>query len=79
MGWDGSRNVGYWRIYIAQLRSIELETTHLQSSLMLCLAELKTSRGPAKSKMSMPACNVNNTLMIGTESVADMVATEWLR
>jgi hypothetical protein len=26
----------------------------------------------------MPACSVNNTLMIGTESVAAMVATEWL-
>jgi hypothetical protein len=29
--------------------------------------------------VSMPACIVINTLMIGTESVADMVATEWLR
>jgi hypothetical protein len=26
----------------------------------------------------MPGCSVNNTLMMGTESVAAMVATEWL-
>jgi hypothetical protein len=45
---------------------------------MLCLAWLKTSRGPTKSRASMPGCSVNNTLMMGTESVAAMVATEWL-
>ena len=66
-------------MYMEQLKPIEIETRHLHSSLMLCLAWLKTSRGPAKSKVSMPACIVINTLMIGTESVADMVATEWLR
>ncbi len=45
---------------------------------MLCLADFKTSRGPTKSRASMPGCSVNNTLMIGTESVVAMVATEWL-
>jgi hypothetical protein len=50
----------------------------LQSSLMLCLAWLKTSRGPTKSRASMPGCSVNNTLMMGMESVAAMVATELL-
>ena len=45
---------------------------------MLCLAWLKTSRGPTKSMASMPSCSVNNTLMMGMESVAAMVATEWL-
>ena len=48
---------------------------YLHSSLMLCLAWVKTSRGPTKSMASMPACSVNNTLMIGTESVAAMIAT----
>jgi hypothetical protein len=58
--------------------SIEIYAIDLQSSLMLCLAWLKTSRGPTKSRASMPGCSVNNTLMIGMESVVAMVATEWL-
>ncbi len=58
--------------------SIEIFAIDLQSSLMLCLAWLKTSRGPMKSRASMPGCSVNNTLMMGMESVAAMVATEWL-
>jgi len=56
---------------------IEISAIDLQSSLMLCLAWLNTSRGPTKSSASMPSCSVNNTLMMGMESVAAMVATEW--
>jgi hypothetical protein len=63
---------------IEESRSIEISVIDLQSSLMLCLAWLKTSRGPMKSRASMPGCSVNNTLMMGMESVAAMVATEWL-
>ena len=66
-------------MYMEQLEPIEIETRHLHSSLMLCLAWLKTSRGPTKSRAAMPGCSVNNTLMMGMESVAAMVATEWLR
>lgn len=63
---------------IEGLEAIEISAIDLQSSLMLCLAWLRTSSGPTKSRASMPSCSVNNTLMMGTESVAAMVATEWL-
>jgi hypothetical protein len=63
---------------IDRLKAIEISAIDLQSSLMLCLAWLRTSSGPMKSRASMPGCRVNNTLMMGTESVAAMVATEWL-
>jgi hypothetical protein len=61
---------------IEGLKPIKLRKKDLQSSLMLCLAWVKTSRGPTKSMASMPGCSVNNTLMTGIESVVAMVATD---
>jgi hypothetical protein len=71
-------NAAWQQMGIEGSESIEISAIDLQSSLMLCLAWLKTSRGPTKSRASMPGCSVNNTLMMGMESVAAMVATEWL-
>jgi hypothetical protein len=71
-------NTAWQQMGIEGSGSIEIFAIDLQSSLMLCLAWLKTSRGPTKSRASMPGCSVNNTLIMGMESVAAMVATEWL-
>ncbi len=68
---EGSKQIGsaYFRISSKKMGNS-------LASLGLCLALVKTSNGPTKSKAFMPAWSVNNTLIIGMDSVAAMIAVE---